>query len=192
MVPLPLGVCILAGGRGRRLGMDKAMVELGGKTLLSLALEKAHPLGVPVVVSSGRRTIPGVECVRDRKGEGPMAGIYAALELFYRILVFPVDMPFLPWEFLHFLMGEGSKVDILVCRVRGVVQPQVGVYSRVARPFLEERLDRGDWALRRVLQESLDVRVLEEEDLEGWGDLERLFFNINTPVDLERAREWGG
>ncbi len=192
MVKGLLGVGILAGGKGRRLGMDKAMVPLMGRSLLSWAVEKASLLGIPVVVLSGRRTIEGVECLMDKKGEGPMAGLLVALEVFERVLLFPVDMPFLHPGFLAFLLREGEGRDLLVCRVGGEIQPQVGVYSRRCLPFVEERLERGAWSLKGLLEEPLDGRVLEEDEVALWGNPARLFFNINTPEDLERAREMEG
>ena len=183
------GVCILAGGESRRMGGDKSMAVLHGETLLELALEKASGLGLPVVVSSGRRVLPGVDCVLDTKGRGPMAGLCAVLQVFYRVLLFPVDMPFLSLSFLAFLLDEGRDTDILVCEVGGKLQPQVGVYSGECLPFLHERLDRGDFAFKGLLQEPVKKRILGEDDVRIWGDPIRIFFNINTPGDLERASE---
>jgi len=39
---------ILAGGRSRRMGQDKAFLELGGRTLLSRALDLANAVAPTV------------------------------------------------------------------------------------------------------------------------------------------------
>ncbi len=183
------GIGILAGGEGRRIGQDKAVLKLGKETLLEMALNKARPLGLPVRVLSGKRLIEGVNCIQDSYGKGPMAGLYAALGFFEKVLMFPVDMPFLTTEFLRFLLVKGKKHDVLICRVDGHIQPQIGVYSHRCLPLIEARLERGDWMLKALIEEPLNVGVVEEEEIALWGDPKVLFLNINTHADLHRAQQ---
>ncbi|HEU5475226.1 MAG TPA: NTP transferase domain-containing protein [Actinophytocola sp.] len=72
---------ILAGGRASRMsGVDKVMIEVGGRTLLRRALD-AVAGAEPVVVVGPARPVPGpVRWAReDPPGTGPLAGLAAGL-----------------------------------------------------------------------------------------------------------------
>lgn len=75
-----LGV-VLAGGRSTRFGSDKALAELGGRTLLARAVDALSGWCEYVVVA-GRETAPA-PCIPDwpQAGMGPLAGIAAGLRL---------------------------------------------------------------------------------------------------------------
>ena len=169
------------------MGRDKAFLKIREKSLLQLALEKAHALRLPHRVLSGKRPIKGVDCLLDSEGEGPLAGLYAALQVFERVLIIPVDTPFLPMGLLETLLEEGEMVDILVCEINGRVQPQVGTYKRSCLLWIEQAFTQGDWSLKGLLNRPLRRRVLRHNEVAVWGDPELMFFNINTPEDLETA-----
>jgi molybdopterin-guanine dinucleotide biosynthesis protein A len=87
-------VLVLCGGQSRRMGRDKALLELEGQTLLERCKNLGAALGAQQVLVS--RNEPGFiqDLVNDA---GPMAGIAAALPycLTDWLLVLPVDMPLL-------------------------------------------------------------------------------------------------
>ena len=51
---MDLSAVILAGGESRRMGRDKAWMELEGQPLVALAVEKVRALGVTEIFISGR------------------------------------------------------------------------------------------------------------------------------------------
>jgi len=65
------------------------------------------------------------------------------------------------------------------------------VYSRGCLPSIARNLEAGNLRLIAIFP---DVRVREVSDAElaPFGDLRRLFFNCNTPADLDLARRWLG
>ena len=73
---------ILAGGRGERLGgLDKAGLEVGGRSLLDRVLEGADRLGGSIVVVGETPVPDGVaRTLEDPPDGGPVAGIAAGLE----------------------------------------------------------------------------------------------------------------
>lgn len=95
-------VLVLAGGRSRRMGRDKARLPVQGTTLLDWQKQRFAMLGLPVY-HSGPDGIPD-----ERPGyPGPLAGIAAAARAHPEInawLVVPVDMPGLDPERLRPLM----------------------------------------------------------------------------------------
>jgi len=77
---------VLVGGASRRMGVDKAVLEVGGRTLVevavaALAAAGAHPvLLVGDPPAGARPPVPGATAVPDRyPGEGPLGGLITAL-----------------------------------------------------------------------------------------------------------------
>src|SRR5579884_4036130 len=70
---------ILAGGRATRLGgVDKLALVIDGASILDRLRAVLAPRVAEIVVATPR-DIPGLRCVRDAEGEGPLAGIAAGL-----------------------------------------------------------------------------------------------------------------
>lgn len=94
-----IGVVLLAGGAGTRLGgLDKAELRLDGRTLLERALEALA--GLEVVVVGPPRPIDSGRVVREEPPRsGPAAAVVAGLRGLPRsveILLLAVDLPRLP------------------------------------------------------------------------------------------------
>lgn len=108
-----VGAVLLAGGRGSRLGgADKALLRVGGATLLDRALAALG--GLEVVVVGPARDLGVVRVVReDPPLGGPAAGVVAglaALRPVDEVLLLAVDLPRLP-EALPLLLAAPSAGD---------------------------------------------------------------------------------
>ncbi len=191
----PVTACILAGGRGGRIGGDKCGKILGGRRLIDYALELAGRLVEAgdtdrTVVAGGRNDLDtgDTEVLEDIAGVGPMAGLHACMVRYGRTLLFPCDMPFLNEPFLRSLIRKSLCHDIVTCRMGGLVQPQVGVFSGACLEALEDMIGQERYSLFRMVKEcGLRVLVVEEEEVAEFGDPARIFLNINTNEELRRA-----
>ena len=185
-------VQIMAGGRSRRMGRDKAMVELGGRTLLERALDTWQGFGAAVQLSvgPGERGVlapEGVRPVPDVYPErGPLGGLHAGLltcdtEL---LLLTAVDSPFVTKELAEALAKAAEAIpgDAYVYSVNGRPQPLFGLYRKSCLPAAEALLSAGENRMGRLLERVNTVY------LPGEGK-ERYFVNLNTPEELDRARE---
>jgi molybdenum cofactor guanylyltransferase len=190
---------IQAGGGSTRLGRDKALVELGGKTMLARTcelLQKITP-DVTIVAGSNKYEIAGVHIVHDCwPGEGPLGGIITALidageqEMPAEwALIVSCDMPFLTEAWLNYLVeraGE-SVADVLVPRSAGGLEPLCACWRTSAASALRSAFEGGvrkiSDALERVRTEVLDAGDWKRFDTAG-----RLFWNMNTAADFEEAR----
>ncbi len=119
-VPVPsghtrVGGAVLAGGGSRRMGRDKAGIEVAGSSLLSrtrTALTAALGSGAPVVtVGSPGDPRPGPWVPDLRPGAGPLAGLEAALawgrhQDLAAVLVVGVDHPWLEPAVLRLLVDR--------------------------------------------------------------------------------------
>lgn len=184
---------VLAGGRSFRMGTDKRLVQLRGRPLLNRVLEMLEGLtdDVIVAVGSGGPEVGATRIVRDDlRGRGPLAGILAGLRRIRTsyALVVPVDMPLLSMAFLTYLRRESPGWDITVPRWSAGIEPLVGVYAaRCASPL--ERYLAASSASAQDFVRSMEpaVRYVEEAEIREVEDPAVLFFNINTPGDIEHA-----
>ena len=106
---------VLAGGRSRRFGSDKAEALLDGRPLLDHAIAALAPHVEALVVCG--RDVPGLRSLADRPVPdlGPLGALSAALhaaacEGFDGVLTTACDMPFFPAELAAALIGPGPAV----------------------------------------------------------------------------------
>ena len=182
---------ILAGGRSLRMGKDKTQLMWGRHTLLEQAVRHLRSLtdDVLVVDSGSSFYLPGVRNVQDRyKGRGPLGGIHAGLleAKHEAALVLSCDMPFVTAELTAFLAAKKEGFAAVIPRCRGHVEPLCAVYARSCLPVIEDLLQAGDNQVRQVFA-KVNTCYIEEAELERFGDVQQLFFNLNTPQDWQEA-----
>ncbi|BAT70892.1 molybdopterin-guanine dinucleotide biosynthesis protein A [Thermosulfidibacter takaii ABI70S6] len=185
-------VCILAGGKSRRMGTDKALVKLHNLRLIDIAVEKAREISNNVVVSCGKRKldIPDIHQIEDLEGEGPIAGIYSVLTHFSKVLFFPVDMPYLSTHLLNHIWDLSENYDITICRINGTFYPTVGVYKKSCLSVLERAIANKRYSLMNAIQnagDELQINILDNESFAQYKNLNIMFMNINTWEDLKVA-----
>ena len=168
---------ILAGGRSRRMGTDKAQLPIAGTTLLDWQGKRLAALGLPVWHS-------GADGIQDEWPDyrGPLAGLYSALKQHPKMdywLVLPVDMPALPLERLHQLIVSVTGKSVPVAFQYSPLPLAVPV-SKQLIDTLEHWLSQPDGPRSiRALMEEFNGDWLEESLREN----EQL--NINTPEDWQ-------
>jgi molybdopterin-guanine dinucleotide biosynthesis protein A len=184
---------ILAGGKSTRMGTDKAFVEYEGRTLLARALDLARSVTPEVrIVGSQEKFAPFAPVVEDVFRDcGPLGGIHAALQASVTPLnlMLAVDMPFVSWAFLQFLIGQAKRAPeaaVVVPISDGRRQPLCAIYRREFAVAAEDALRAGRNRIDRLFDE-VRTRVIEQEELEGAGFSSALFRNLNTPEELSRA-----
>lgn len=176
---------VLAGGRSRRMGgADKAVLLLGGRTLLDLVLSALDGAERVVVVGPKRWDRAGVLWTKeDPAGSGPAAALDAGLKLVRAgtVVVVGVDHPFVTAELVATLVraldedGDG----VAVADGDGVPQPLVAAYRTESLRRATSALPHRAGAALREITASLQLELVE--DLPAARD-------IDTPADLEAAR----
>ncbi len=186
-------VFILAGGKSSRMGADKAFVEFEGRTLLARALDLARSITPEVrIVGEVAKFSAFAPVVEDVFREcGPLGGIHAALRATRTELnvVLAVDMPFVSFALLQFLLSRARNPDGAVATVprsAGRWQPLCAVYRREFGEAAEFALRAGRYKID-ALFDAVQVQVVDEEGLVDAGFAPRIFSNLNTPDDLHTA-----
>jgi len=178
---------ILAGGKSRRMGTDKALLIFQGKTLLEHMIKLINPFCNNIAISGQNPdySIFGVEMVPDLySGCGPIAGIYSSLnhsECDWNLLI-GVDVPFVNEELFLSLISNIGEYDCIIPEHTSGVEPLIGIYHRRALPVIEEMIKAGDFKLSKLLS-KLNTKYLDCNYL--IKKYPRLFININRLEDYQ-------
>lgn len=188
-----------AGGGSTRFGSDKALMRLGGKTMLQRTGELLAGIcaDVTVVAPEGKYADTPWPVLADRwPGQGPLGGILTALATMPNskeetawALIVSCDMPFLTREFLAFLTQRAaeSRAQVVVPQSASGLEPLCACWQASTLTSVQTAFDSGvrkvAEAMKLVPMEVLDDPVGKRFDTEG-----RLFWNMNTPEDFEEAR----
>ena len=182
-----IGIVVLAGGVGARMGGGKPAKPFDGKSLLETTLTRLL-LQAPVLALSGEpHSLEGLgfEVLADDSPEklGPMAGLATALRWantrnLSHVLTAPCDAPFLPENLVQRLSAAIGSASVCVARSGGEVHVASSLWSVALLPEVLVHLAKGQRALKRLIAE-FEIRIVdwEAEPLDP-------FFNVNTPLDL--------
>ena len=151
---------ILAGGRSRRMGTDKAALELGGQTLLERTAQIALDADLPVLVAGRVRPkgwpLPSALFTEDfHPGLGPLGGLATALRQAQTgTLALSCDLPLLTTEALRWLLAlaeTGNTHGLIV--VNGEQwEPLFSLYQPAVLPLIEARLMEGRRSLHGLIE----------------------------------------
>ena len=191
----------LAGGASRRLGgAPKGLEIVGGKRILDSVLDALRGACDYVVLAANDAAAmswaPGIVVVRDRlPGTGGLAGVDAALHRAPSgagALAVAWDMPFVTPDLLRALMGaaRAHRADVVVPESDSPYgfEPFCAFYAKDVAPALATFLDAGGGAARDFVRQVQRVHRIPRAEIAKLGDPQRLFFSVNTPEDLDRAR----
>lgn len=166
----PIRGLILAGGFSRRMGRDKASLEVGGQTLLQRTVRLFKGLGLPVTVSARADqdlVIADSYRVDDPVPPiGPVGGLLAAMRAHpdTALLTLAVDLPRLRTDTLQLLIAErhaGGDVTVYQNPEDGRVDPLCALYEPSSADLIRLAVDRGNHSLRRILEQSARIHRIQ-------------------------------
>ncbi len=195
---MDIGSIVLAGGKGLRLGHEKALETVGNKSLIQWVVFSLSFLNSDIVIVTAAKQFPPqvigypkLKMVTDTyPGKGPLGGIYtglAASDSFYNLVV-ACDMPFLNQDLLDYMIQISTGFDLVVPRLGNMIEPLHAVYSKTCLAPIECLLKQGILSVRELFT-LVRVRYVEATELNRFDPEHLSFFNVNTEADLETARE---
>jgi molybdenum cofactor guanylyltransferase len=177
-----VGAAVLCGGRSRRFGTDKALVDVGGRPMaerVGAVLEAAGCAPVVFVGGDGDRlnAATGRDVVADTwPGDGPLGAVVDALRWFDRrgadgVVVAACDVPDLTVDAVQAVVGEGRAT----VAVAGRVHPSLAYWPTGAMDEVEALFLSGV----RALHEALDALDATHVTVAAAA-----MHNVNRPSDL--------
>jgi molybdopterin-guanine dinucleotide biosynthesis protein A len=177
------------------MGRDKALLRIGGLTLLERAVRVVREAGgLPLVLGPPRpgEDTGGAPHVDETAGAGGPGGPLPALRRGLlesgpagRAVALACDLPLVPAALLRFLAASLPGWDAVVPRAAGELQVLAAAYDGRCLAAIDRALARGERALHPFLRE-VRVRIVDEDQMAPFGGA-AIFLNVNTPEDLSRA-----
>ncbi len=185
--PEALWGLVLAGGKSRRMGRDKALLKFDGETQLSRAVKLLREQVDRVFVSTRAEQADEAERGRfeqvvDRYDDmGPVAGILSAMDTNSEVawLVLACDLPNIDDATIAYLVQQCSAdhpVTAYASVHDSLPEPLCAIYRPASRAVIDDFVEQGIICPRKMLINSA-TRLLAQPNP---GALH----NINSPEDL--------
>ena len=188
---------ILAGGKSRRFGADKAVAKLGDKSLIDYTINKLEPKFAEILVITNNPiqvSKNNIFFIKDTmSGQlGPLVGILSAMEWvknndknYEWIISFPCDTPFFEEEIIDEVIKSQKSSDkkLLFLKSGNKRHNIFGLWSIELMEQLRNDINQGarkveDWA-NKIGTEIVEIN----------SESDKSFLNINTKLDLEDAQK---
>lgn len=188
---------IMAGGRSSRMKFNKAFAQVGGKPVIQIIIDKLQPIFQELMIISNEPqlfTSFGLPIFQDVYPYlGPVGGIHSALvnASFDQMFILGCDMPFMNMQLVEYMLGKINNYDSVVPEIDSYLQPLAAVYNRSCLPIFSECLEHDKLKLTLIFSE-LNALVLKEDELQKFGRVREMFFNVNDPDALAEAQEIAG
>ncbi len=185
--PTGLTGVILAGGRSRRMGTDKATVDVAGRPMIEWVRDALTPVVQDVVVV-GREAAPSGTVALPDDGEryrGPLAGLAAAAanaERSSTLVVVAVDQPWARTDTLRSLTERATALPAVPVDDHGVRQTTCAAYPVAALSDIEDELVGGGSIQSLLDRISFDPVVTTE--WRAWGEDGRSWFSVDAESDI--------
>jgi molybdopterin-guanine dinucleotide biosynthesis protein A len=190
-----ISIAVLAGGQSRRMGRDKAFLEVSGRAVIERVLATVAPLTDDLFISANQPEKYeqfGLPIVTDiYPDKAALGGIYSVIQAarYNHVLVVACDMPFLSLALLQHLMSLAPLADVVAPLIQPP-QPETlhAVYGKTCLAPIEQRLLADK--LRVIgFFEDVSVRYVQRDEVAKFDPNFYSFINMNTPEDWQRVQE---
>jgi molybdopterin-guanine dinucleotide biosynthesis protein A len=177
---------ILAGGKSTRMGTDKALIQIEGKTLIERIIEVCQPICSEILISSNNleHEKSGFQIITDEiQNCGPIGGIFSCLKKSVTNwnFIVSVDTPFVTNDFVQFLAGQTENCDVVVPVHSGEKEPLIALYNRSCLREIQNQIEHREYKMHHLIAKLNTCYV----DASEWiGKTPLLFKNLNRPDDL--------
>ncbi len=191
---------ILAGGMGSRLGYrEKALIDINGKPLIALIIERLEKVVDNIIISVRDRAqsellekslIRGYKfAYDDQRNIGPVSGILSGLSVCENEYCFiaACDMPFINEDVVKLLFRKCEGHDAAIPRWEdGFLEPLHAVY--MCAPMIREtgKAIKGGETIILAPVFRMNVNYVPVDEIRKLDPDLRTFININTDEDIQK------
>ena len=199
----PVTGVILAGGQSRRMGQNKALMRLGDDPLIVHVIRQMESVTDELLLITNEPNLYTALKLPIHTDilphMGALGGLHAGLSYAANRTVICVgcDMPLLQPNLLSHLVGLLGDYDAVVPCVQSadgattVFQTLSAVYSKRCLPVIDGMLALGELRVH-ALYDRIDARIVQPQEWQAFDPRGFSFFNINTPEDFEKAKQYMG
>ena len=199
--PFPVTGVILAGGKSRRMGANKALMQLGEDSLIGHIIRRMRLVTDELLLITNSPTeyahldLPMYADIIPNTGA--LGGIYTGLTSasYDAVICVACDSPFLEPKLLTYLVSVLGEYDAVMPYTSNhndtqiILQTLCGVYSKRCLPIIASMLQASELRVHALQEwarvQSVSPEVWQKLDPEGMS-----FFNINTPADFDLANSY--
>ncbi len=182
---------ILAGGKNRRFGSEKALAKINGKRVIDRIIAAMSDVFEENIIITNNedlykefnlKTYPDILA-----GKGPLMGVYTALHYSSKdIFVTACDMPFASTSVIRKIIDNLEGYDAVIPKHRGKLHFLHAAYSLKCFDIFKKKLAGGFLGLKDIVEE-LNCNIIEGFKFED--DHLSPFFNMNTPDDFSLVKD---
>jgi len=192
---------ILAGGKSKRFGKNKAFLKIGGRILIDQIVEKMGRLSNEIIIITNilkkfdylpkKINYLNVKLIKDIiPYKGSLGGIYSGL-LFAKnnyIFVVACDMPFLNIPLLKYIISFLQDYDVVIPKINDFFEPLHAIYSKKCIKPIKKLIDENSLKIIDFFKD-VNVKFVKKNEIEKFDPDFLSIFNINTLEDLKIAKE---
>ena len=187
---LPYSAAILAGGRSRRMGRDKSMMEIGGAPIIRRIADTLGDIFPEILIIANEKEQyerMGLDVVGDiHPGNDSLGGLHTAVASAQgsHVFVAGCDMPLLRPELINGLASMVEDWDVVIPVKDDYPEPLCAFYGKQCELPIEQSISAG--RLKMIgFHEQVRVRRVEETAWRLWDPEGVSFLNANTPEEFE-------
>lgn len=193
-----ISFAILSGGKSSRMGMNKAFLEIQGKSIIEIIIDIAYEFSQIMIITNEPNLYYkfGVEVYSDIfPHRGPISGIHSALHntKFDNVFILSCDMPFISKSTINKIIAQHNNSQITLPFVTERTYFTCGVYSKGILERLDDYLTEGVklpsvknryfalynfekmFQINKIPIDNIDIRLTE-------------FINLNTLEEWNKAK----
>jgi molybdopterin-guanine dinucleotide biosynthesis protein A len=194
---LPFSAILLAGGDSKRIGTNKAFLQLKGEPLIDIIFKKLEQLFSEVIIVSdcvGELSYLPAKVTSDiyTKGEkNPLRGIHAGLSLssFPSCFVVACDMPFISHPLIRYMSRFALNFDVVVPQYGTYYQPLFAFYSKSTMEAIIQALIQQEYKVAKIYAQ-LNVKKIHDNVIRSFDPCFLSFFNVNNKEDYLKAKQY--
>lgn len=196
-----ISAAILSGGKSSRMGTNKSLLQLNGKTVIFHLNELMNSIFENVsIITNEPELYQNIESPKFKdihKGNGPLSGIHSAL--FHSktdyVFIISCDIPLINKEIIQSIIEYPSENLIKVPKADGFIQNLCGLYHKSLIPKIEdifsleigyETLENGKkkrCKIHQLIDNTATTIIENVEELNGYH--KNVFINMNKPEEYE-------
>ncbi len=185
---------ILAGGKSSRMGRNKALLKIEGKSFIERQIDLLREIFEDIIISANTPSdyaflhLPVIKDVFPEKG--PLGGIYTGLmeSKSPHTFFLACDMPFVELPLIRHLKGLLRGVDVVVPKSGRGLEPLHAFYSKKCIGPIKRELDRNNLRIISFFSE-VTVKIVELDNLTSSPEFKESITNLNTKEDYESAKK---